>query len=133
MIFPNQLPELLQSELDFMAEVGARGIVPGTPEFTALAEAGERVIWVAPEGGGILVAPVTDGITHAALANGANVVGAGEAELILSEEGTAAILEITAQSGHYLGALAAAEESEAAIAAGVALFEEYGVFLLFAL
>lgn len=106
-----------------MEELGIAPVGPGTPEFAALAEAGETVMWVAPTEGGIFVAPLTEGLTHAALANGAEVFGAGTAQLAIGANGIPVVFDITALSGHYLGALATAEETAAAIEAGTAAFE----------
>jgi hypothetical protein len=70
-------------------------------------------------------------VSHAALAGGENVLGAGKVSFKMSEAGEFGIEAINAMSGHYLGTAATAVDTQAAIDAGLAAFEEYGIFLIF--
>ena len=122
--FSNQLPNTLPQE---MADMAARGVEPMSPassEFTAMAEqAGGKVNWIVNANGELLTTPAVEGVTHAATAGGADVLGAGTAQ-VASAQGQTAIFDVTAQSGHYLNGATAAQ-SEGVIQTGIRAFSAF--------
>ena len=122
--FANQLPNLLNGELSTMNGMGVTPLSPGAPGFAASAEqAAGQVNWILGTNGELLTTPALDGITHAATAGGADVLGAGTAQ-VATGGGQTVVFDITAQSGHYMNGATAAQ-SEGAIDAGAAAFSGF--------
>jgi hypothetical protein len=67
--------------------------------------------------GELLTTPALEGVTHAATAGGADVIGAGTAQ-VATGGGQTLVFDITAQSGHYLNGASAAQ-SQAVVQTGV--------------
>ncbi len=104
-----------------MESLGVSPMSPGSPGFSSMAELGQgQVNWTLSANGELMTTPAMEGITHAATAGGADVLGAGTAQ-VASGEGQTMIFDITAQSGHYMNGASAAQ-SESVIQAGAAAF-----------
>lgn len=130
--FVNQLPSRLAQELSEMESLGVTPLSPGDPGFTAAAErAGGEINWTLSADGELLTTPALDGVTHAATAGGVDVTAAGTAQ-VASADGETMIIEITANSGHYMNGASAAQ-SETAVAAGATGFAAFfdSVFISF--
>jgi hypothetical protein len=122
--FANQLPDLLPQELSTMNELGVTPLSPGAPGFAASAEqAAGQINWTLSADGELLTTPALDGVTHAATAGGADVMGAGTAQ-VATGGGQTMIFDITAQSGHYMNGATAAQ-SQGAVEAGSSAFAEF--------
>jgi trimeric autotransporter adhesin len=119
--FANQLPQSLSQELADMAAKGITPQSPTSPGFGELPEAAAgKINWTLSTDGELLTTPAVDGVTHAATAGGADVMGAGTAQ-VTTAGGQASVFDITAQSGHYMNGASAAQ-SEGAVGAGAAAF-----------
>jgi len=119
--FANQLPSLLPQELSTMNGLGVTPLSPADPGFASAAEqAGGQINWTLSTNGELLTTPALDGVTHAATAGGADVMGAGTAQ-VATGGGQTVVFDVTAQSGHYMNGASAAQ-SEGAAAAGASAF-----------
>lgn len=101
-LFPNQLPDCLETELRFVAQLGVTPFQVGDVGFDAVINQG-TIKWAVIENGTLLIVPkYVDGqeIPHTALTRGEAVLSAGEAEIIGSN-GKYIMLEINHYSGHY--------------------------------
>ena len=91
---------------------------PGNPGFEVMAEqAAGKVNWVVSTEGELLTTPALPGVTHAATAGGADVLGAGAAQ-VATGGGQTVVFDVTAQSGHYMAGGSAAQR-EAVVQTGV--------------
>jgi RHS repeat-associated protein len=122
-VFGNQLPDLLEQEMAEMENAGAGPISPGSAGFPELANSG-TMNWAVTESGDLFVG--SGEFSHAAIAGGQNVLGAGTADVAVGE-GQAFGLHIDAMSGHYLNGATAAQTAQA-LAAGIKAFAEFGIF-----
>jgi RHS repeat-associated protein len=74
--FANQLPGALDQETATMESLGVTPLSPGSPGFTSMAELGQgQVNWTVSVNGELMTTPAMEGITHAATAGGADVLG----------------------------------------------------------
>lgn len=122
--FANQLARLLGEELSTMGGLGVTPLSPAAPGFASFAEqAAGQINWTLSTSGELLTAPALEGVTHAAIANGGNVLGAGTAQ-VATGGGQTVVFDITAQSGHYMNGASAAQ-SQAAIDAGTSAFSGF--------
>jgi hypothetical protein len=102
-VYANLYPGSLPSELRAAAEAGVELFTAPSAQFDALAEAGERLIYVVLPDGILVVSGQTVGrvqVRHSVLAGGGDVIAAGEVELIQAEE-EKMVIELTNKSGHY--------------------------------
>lgn len=121
--FANQLPDLLEQEMAEMESAGASPMTPDSAGFSDLANSG-TMNWAVTENGDLLVG--SGDFSHAAIAGGQDVLGAGTADVAVGE-GQAFGLQIDAMSGHYLNGATAAQSAQA-LAAGKAAFAMFGIF-----
>jgi hypothetical protein len=104
-----------------MNGLGVTPLSPADPGFASAAEqAGGQINWTLSTNGELLTTPALDGVTHAATAGGADVMGAGTAQ-VATGGGQTVVFDVTAQSGHYMNGASAAQ-SEGAAAAGASAF-----------
>lgn len=125
--FPNQLPELLNAELETAESAGVVRVRANSPAFATLVETGETLIWAIDEEGVLFVAPQTaagETINHSILTAGAPVLSAGEISIIESGRGGYVILDINNSSGHF-------RPSDSSLEWAKGIFERNGILEAF--
>ena len=122
-VFPNMLPERLASELQLAQKLGVTPVLVGEAGFDkAINEGDGQIKWVVTIDGKLRIIPKfvdNQEIAHSVIANGNDVIAAGEA-YIAGAGGEYIELEITNYSGHYA-------PSKASLSIGRANFESYGI------
>jgi hypothetical protein len=94
--FANQLPDELARELTTMENLQVTPLSPGDPGFVSMAErAAGKINWTVTADGELLTTPALEGVTHAATAGGADVLGAGTAQ-VATGGGQTIVFDITA-------------------------------------
>ena len=104
-VYPNQMPLLLQGELADAASVGARPIRFGDPGFNEAVNSG-TVKFVVTLDGEVVITPHTIRgmeIPHSVLSDGQPVLAAGEAEIAVVD-GNYVGINISNHSGHFMPA-----------------------------
>jgi hypothetical protein len=119
--FPNTMPENLAEEQELAKELGVTPLQVGQPGFDEIINEGP-VKWVVTADGKLWIIPkyVSEAeIAHSVIANGGDVIAAGEAD-IAGSNGQYVGLDITNHSGHYL-------PSQGSLEIAKKIFESYGI------
>ena len=121
--FPNTLPDRLADETELAKELGVTPVQVGQPGFDkAINEDDGQVKWVITKDGELWIIPKyvdNQEIAHSVIANGGDVIAAGEAT-IAGSDGSYIGLEITNHSGHY-------QPSVESLNVAREIFKEYGI------
>lgn len=100
-LYENRLAELLPDEIERFEAAGLRAVRAPSDEFDALAEAGNRLIYVVLRDGTLVVCRDELDAHHSVIARGGFVRAAGELNLAAYGD-TRLVLDLNEQSGHYL-------------------------------